>query len=179
MSFKIKSFRKVQSTQILAKELLRSGATPWTVIVAKEQTGGIGRKGERWFSPHGGLYISVILPPMRLENIEILTYLFSFFVAKVIFNEFGEKIFIKFPNDLYFKNKKLGGLMVQNMVLGEKNYPILGIGINTNINEFPEDLKETATSLKIELSRKINNEALMDKILEEIKDGLEKIGIYY
>jgi len=171
---KILKFEKVNSTQNLAKELAERGEREWTVILSKEQTQGIGRKGNFWYSPRGGLYFSVILPRERLEKIEILRDLVPFLISKIIFEEFKEKPFVKFPNDVYLRGKKIAGVVIQNFI-SKKQISILGVGINTNIKEFPEDLKDKATSLLIEFKKKVSNQKILKKILREIKNAFDKI----
>jgi len=172
---KILEFEKLDSTQKIAKELAEKGEKEWTVILAKEQTQGIGRKGDFWYSPRGGLYFSVILPQAKIEKLEILRDLTPFLISKVIFEEFKIKPFIKFPNDIYLNGKKIGGIMLQNIISPQKQISILGIGLNTNIKEFPEDLKDKATSLLIELKKEVSNQKILEKILKEIKKTFDKI----
>ncbi len=168
--FSVKEFEVLGSTQDFAKNLRE--ANPWTVILAKEQTQGRGRKGNEWYSPKGGLYFSVILPKTKIENLEILTYLSAFCVAKVIFEKLGLKVFIKFPNDIYFQGKKMGGILVENQISssGKVLRTILGIGLSTNIQVFPQSLQKKVTSLFLELKKPVNNEELFWGILKELKN---------
>lgn len=167
----MKEFEKVSSTQEIAKNLKR--ARPWTVILAKEQTGGYGRKGNFWYSPKGGLYFSLILPRAKIEDLQILTFLSAFCVAKVVFEKLKIKPFIKFPNDLYLSGKKIGGLLMENKISGRGNvlFSVLGIGLNTNIKNFPSELKEKATSLFLELGKTVSNQEMLKEILKEIKNA--------
>lgn len=173
---KILKFKKIESTQERAIKMVKKGTRPWTIIWAKEQTKGIGRKGDFWYSPKGGLYFSIILPKTKIEDVEILTNLTAFLVSKIIFQEFGEKPFIKFPNDIYLRGKKLAGILIQNIISGKEIKPIVGIGINTNIKSFPEDLKEKATSTFLEFKKKANNQKFLEKIIWEIKNSLKEIS---
>ena len=88
LQFKIQSYKTLPSTNSKAKELAKSGAEPWTVIVAKEQTGGYGRKKTAWFSPKGGLYFSIILPKSDIDDLQTLTVLAAFICAKTIKENF-------------------------------------------------------------------------------------------
>jgi BirA family biotin operon repressor/biotin-[acetyl-CoA-carboxylase] ligase len=165
---KILEFEVLESTQKKAFEIAEKNFKPKTVILAKRQTGGIGRKGDFWYAPEGGLWFSIILPKISPEKLEIFTNLLSFLIAKVIFEETGEKIFIKFPNDLYFHGKKIGGVMVQNKICGKNQVSVAGIGIDTNVKEFPENLKDIATSIFLETKKEIDNKKFLKKILKEI-----------
>jgi BirA family biotin operon repressor/biotin-[acetyl-CoA-carboxylase] ligase len=173
---KILEFEKLESTQKKAKEIAKE-VEPWTVVLAKEQTGGYGRKGNFWYSPKGGLYFSVILPKTKIEDVQILTFLAAFCVAKVLNKEFGAKPFIKWPNDVWLNGKKICGILTENIILGKEiKNSIIGIGLNTNIEKFPKDLKNIATSIKIELKKEVDNIELMKKILEELKEKLKIIS---
>jgi BirA family biotin operon repressor/biotin-[acetyl-CoA-carboxylase] ligase len=170
---KILEFEKLESTQKKAKEIAKN-SEPWTVVLAKEQTGGYGRKGNFWYSPKGGLYFSVILPKTKIEDLQVLTFLAAFCVAKVLNDEFGIKPFIKWPNDVWLNGKKICGILTENIILGkEVKNSIIGIGLNTNIEKFPKDLENVATSIKIELKKEVDNKELLKKFLEELKEKLE------
>jgi BirA family biotin operon repressor/biotin-[acetyl-CoA-carboxylase] ligase len=173
---KILEFEKLESTQKKAKEIAKN-SEPWTVVLAKKQTVGYGRKGNFWYSPRGGLYFSAILPKTKIEDLQILTILAAFCVAKVLKEDFKLEPFIKLPNDVYVNNKKICGILTENIILGkEVRNSIIGIGLNTNIDQFPEDLKKIVTSVKIELNKKVENGKVLKKILNEIKEKLEIIS---
>ncbi|MBC7073786.1 biotin--[acetyl-CoA-carboxylase] ligase [Candidatus Parcubacteria bacterium] len=175
---RIFKFKKIDSTQKKAIEMIKTQkAKPWTVIFAETQKKGIGRKGNFWYSPKGGLYFSIILPPTKIEDVEILTNLAAFWISKVIFEKFHCKPLIKFPNDVYLNGKKVAGILTQNLIFGKKIFSVIGIGINTNIEHFPDDLKEKATSFFLEFGKKINNENFLKEILKEIYKGLRKINV--
>lgn len=169
---KILEFQKIDSTQKEALKRAKKKEKPWTVIVAKEQTQGMGRKKNFWFSPKGGLYFSVILPKSKIENIQILTFLAGLVVAETIKKSFHVEPFIKLPNDVYLEGKKICGIITENVVKkNEVKCSVMGIGLNTNIEKFPKNLEKSATSLKIKLAKKVNNK----KILKEILTRLQKM----
>ena len=173
---KILEFEKLESTQKKAKEIAEK-AKPWTVIVAKEQTGGYGRKGNFWYSPKGGLYFSIILPKTKIEDLQILTILAAFCIAKILKENFQLEPFIKLPNDVYVNGKKICGILTENVIFGKEiKNSIIGIGLNTNVEKFPKDLENVATSVKIELKKEVENKELVKKILEEIREKLENIS---
>ncbi|MDD5098378.1 MAG: biotin--[acetyl-CoA-carboxylase] ligase [Candidatus Pacebacteria bacterium] len=173
----IRHFKSVSSTSDKAKELANAGYIPWTTIVAEEQTDGHGRKGEAWFSPKGGLYFSVILPKNSIDDLQTITILAAFKVAKTIKESFGLEPMIKLPNDVLINDKKFCGILTENIIIGDKvKLSVIGIGINTNIDKFPESLKDIATSVKIEANREIDNQILLNKILEELKNQFNTIN---
>jgi BirA family biotin operon repressor/biotin-[acetyl-CoA-carboxylase] ligase len=81
------------------------------------------------------------------------------------------------PNDVCVNSKKICGILTENMIFGkEVKNSIIGIGLNTNIEKFPKDLENIATSIKIELKKEVDNKELLEKILEELKEKLEIIS---
>jgi BirA family biotin operon repressor/biotin-[acetyl-CoA-carboxylase] ligase len=173
----IKHFSQLDSTNTKAKELAGNGAAPWTVVVAEEQTNGYGKEQRGWFSPKGGLYFSIILPQSNIDDLQTLTILAAFAAAKTIMEKFSLQTFIKLPNDVWINNKKIAGILTENIISGSKvKYSVMGIGLDTNIDKFPKELENTATSLKIELDREVDNKQVMEKIVEELKKQLGTIN---
>lgn len=170
---KILKYKKVTSTQEIAKKL--TSPQVWLAILAESQTKGRGRKGDRWYSPKGGLYLSLILPPLEFEDLEALLFLASFSIAKVLRDEFKIDVFIKPPNDIYLKGKKIGGVILENIIGRGIKLSVLGIGLNTNIEKFPKRLKEEATSIKIEVGKKLDNLTVAKKIIREIKKQIKAL----
>lgn len=169
----IKKFKKIDSTNELAKKLRPK---PWTIILAEEQKKGYGQIGRSWYSPKGGLYFTLVLPKVKIDNLQFLTLLVAFSIAKVIKEKFGLEPFIKLPNDIYINQKKVAGILIENIMGKKLLFSIVGIGINTNIDSFPKELKNIATSFKIELGKKIKNEELLKEIIYEIKEQIKVIN---
>lgn len=168
----IKRYNKVTSTNEIAKKIK---PPPWTVILAKEQTSGYGKEKRFWFSPEGGLYFTVVLPKLEIEDLNFLTILIAYSVAKVIKEKLNLEPFIKLPNDIYLNQKKVAGILIENVIGKKVLFSIAGIGINTNIDKFPENLQNIATSIKIETKRKVKNFELLKALLFEIKGQIEKM----
>lgn len=172
----IKKYKTISSTNKKAKELAKRGVEPWTVVVAEEQTGGYGRKGTAWFSSPGGLYFSLVLPKSQIEDIQTLTILAAFITAKVIKDNFGLEPFIKLPNDVWLNGKKVAGILTENVIGKDLKLSVMGIGLNTNIEKFPEDLENIATSLKLQLGREVDNQRILEQIIEGLKEQLKTIS---
>jgi len=173
---KILYFEKISSTNEKAKELAKKTTEPWIVIWAGEQTKGHGKSRRFWFSPKGGLYFSVILPKSTIEDLQTLTILAAFVVAKTIREKFSLEPLVKLPNDVLLSQKKVAGILTENIIGKNVKLSVMGIGLNTNIAEFPKELKNIATSLNIELGRKVNNRIILKQVLKEIKKQLEIIS---
>lgn len=168
-------YEAVPSTNEKAKELALKDGKPWTVVHALKQESGHGRKGERWFSPVGGLYFTVILPKSDIHNLQTLTMLAAFVVAGVIKDNFKLEPMMKLPNDVFVNGKKVCGILTENVIGGEVKMSVMGIGVNTNIEGFPEDLKSIATSIKMELGREVDNKEILKRIVSGLREQLKII----
>ena len=149
----IEAHEVVDSTNNVAKQLAAAGAAEGTVVVAEQQDGGKGRLERHFFSPAGkGIWFSVILRPAFLpQEAPKCTLLAAVAVARAM-ETFGLKAGIKWPNDILYENKKLVGILTEmSAEMDGINYIIIGTGINVNIlpEDFPEDIRQTATSLAI------------------------------
>jgi BirA family biotin operon repressor/biotin-[acetyl-CoA-carboxylase] ligase len=173
---KIKKIKTISSTNQIAKDLARKGAGPWTVVVAEKQTAGYGKEKVSWFSPKGGLYFSVILPKSQIEDLQTITVLAAFIVAKSIKDNFSLEPLIKLPNDVLVNQKKIAGILTENIIGKEVKVSVMGIGINTNIDEFHQGLEKTATSLKIETGKEVDNNKILEQILKGLKEQLKTIS---
>jgi BirA family biotin operon repressor/biotin-[acetyl-CoA-carboxylase] ligase len=172
----IKNYKTLKSTNVKAKELAKKGAEPWTIIVAEQQTGGYGRKKTTWSSPKGGLYFSTVLPKSNIDDLQTLTVLAAFICAKTIKGNFDLEPFIKLPNDVWISGKKVAGILTENIVGKDVKLSVMGIGLNTNIEKFPEGLENIATSLKIELDKEVDNGKLLKQIIKGLKEQLQTIS---
>lgn len=171
----IKWFKVLNSTSQKAKELSVENYEPWIVVVADEQVSGHGTKGKEWFSPAGGLYFSIVLPIADIKDLQIITILAAFAVAKTVKEEYGLEPMIKIPNDILINGKKFCGILTENIISGNVRSSIIGIGIDTNIPEFPEELKDIATSIKKEIKVEVDNKKLLEKIIKELEQYFKEI----
>lgn len=150
----------VSSTSDIAKTLAKD-SLEGTVIIAEEQTGGRGKPGSSWFSPKGeGLYFSVILKPYKnSDELTQFTLLAAKAVVLAIRNIIKIEAKIKEPNDILISSKKVCGILTEKT----SDALIIGIGINTNIKEFPKELN--ATSLALELKKHVDREMIFQETL--------------
>ena len=177
----------VNSTNFNAKALAYHGAKDGTVVVAEEQTGGKGRLDRKFFSPRGkGIFFSAILRPKFLpHNAPKVTLMAAVAVANAM-KKFGMTAEIKWPNDIMYDGRKVVGILTEvSGEIGKINYLIVGIGVNVNISreEFPEELRNIASSLseikgenipRVKFFRTLLEE--FDKLYIEINEnGFEKI----
>ena len=115
-------FDVLGSTNDHAKEMADRGSPEGTAIIAEEQKAGRGRMGRAWISPkHSNLLMSVLLrPEIQLPGAFALTMIMALSVTDSIYEIFGLKTGIKWPNDIYFNGKKLGGILTEISVKGER-----------------------------------------------------------
>lgn len=143
------SLGKSESTNNDIKLKIRQSADPlFAVISAEEQSGGRGRLGRSFFSPSGGLYFSASFPLSGEEkNIPFLTLLAGLSVSLAIEQLTGVKTLIKWPNDIYYNDKKLGGILCE-LITGKTLTAVAGIGINLSLKkeDIPEELSSVLTS---------------------------------
>jgi BirA family biotin operon repressor/biotin-[acetyl-CoA-carboxylase] ligase len=127
------------STNTLAFQLAEEGVSEGFMILTEKQTKGKGRHGRVWLSPPGGIWMSVVLrPPRTFEPLEGIPTMAALAVVKSINSIHGIKTHVKWPNDVVFNGRKLGGTLVETRLAGDRlRFAILGIGVNVN---FPSSL---------------------------------------
>lgn len=144
----------LDSTNKAAKEQAIAGATGGTLVIAKSQTLGKGRREHEFFSPEGGIYMSIILTPEMLPSLEpdVITALAGVSVCEAVQDLCGIVPKIKPVNDLFVDGKKICGILTESGTefdTGTVQWIVIGIGINfdSDINEFPKELQSIAGSL--------------------------------
>lgn len=146
-------YESVGSTNDVAHRFARDGARSGTIILADFQTAGRGRNAKKWIAQKGeNIAASVILrPTVPLERLTYLPLLAGLSVAQAIENTIGGRAEIKWPNDILIRRKKVAGVLVETAAqAGMVDYVVVGIGLNINQAQFPDDLAECATSLFLE-----------------------------
>lgn len=172
------------STNTLLKELLAKGEWPEgeRFLYTGFQTAGRGQAGNGWESEEGkNLLCSILLPPRK--DLFYLNVLVSVAVHKVIrsllFERSGllslsEAVSIKWPNDIYYGDKKIAGILIENAILGnEVKYSIAGIGLNVNQTTFVSSAPNPV-SLKLISGKETDIDALMQALMAQI-EALEAI----
>ncbi|NBD22550.1 biotin--[acetyl-CoA-carboxylase] ligase [Paenibacillus glycinis] len=158
----LRLFDEVDSTQNIAQRLAEDGAPEGTLVIAEQQTNGRGRMGRKWVSPSGkGIWMSFILRPgMPIHFAPQLTLLTAVALCRALRAAAAPlDIGIKWPNDLLIGGKKISGILLESTAEEERlRYVIAGIGISVNLTEddYPPELREIATSLRIQLGRPLD-----------------------
>jgi BirA family biotin operon repressor/biotin-[acetyl-CoA-carboxylase] ligase len=180
------------STQGDAMRLAEQGAPEGTLVVSEEQTGGRGRQGRKFFSPSGkGVWMSVILRPQQpLQYTSQLTLLAGVAVCRAVRRVASVEAFIKWPNDLLVDGRKVCGILLESAVEDQRiRYCIAGIGIDVNLDagDYPEELRPIATSLKEAAGAAVDRTALIAAVMEELEglytlygqEGFKPIGVLW
>lgn len=141
-------FRSVGSTNTVARELAAAGAPHGTVVTADEQTAGRGRQGRTWTAPPGAaLLYSAVLRPLEPRH-SVLPLAVALAVCETAERlRPGIECEVKWPNDIHLDGRKLAGILIE--ARPQDGWAVLGVGLNLTIDEgeFPEELRERATSL--------------------------------
>jgi len=166
-------FRSTASTMKDAARLAAQGEPHGTTVIADEQTAGIGRNGHSWHSERGlGLYISIILrPSLPPDSLPVLTMALGLAVQSAVKDATGVECDLRWPNDLLFEGRKVAGIMVQ----ATESALIGGVGINVNHSEFPEELRDVATSLRIATGREHLKDQILDRVLVNALEWTERL----
>lgn len=162
-------FETINSTNLKAKELATAGAVHGTLVTADAQFAGIGRRGRSWASEkEAGIYMSMLLrPEIETDKASMLTLVVALAVETAIADSLNCQPMIKWPNDIVLNKKKICGILTELTLKGtEIDYVVIGIGINVNNKDFPEEIVQTASSLSLELGLKIDREMLITKVWE-------------
>ena len=172
MKIKLIKFKSVKSTNDIAIKLIRKEKVQPTLIFSETQTKGRGTMGKKWISQKGNLFISIFFEiDQKRINFKKFAILNALLLRKLLSKFISKKIKIKWPNDLLYKKEKISGILQEVITYNQKNYLIVGIGVNTNI--VPKNKSFSSTSLKNIIDRKIDNK----KILKNIKNNYEKFLI--
>ena len=161
---KIEHHAQVASTNDIAIVRGKSGAAEGTVIIAEHQTAGRGRYGRRWDAPSGKcLLVSVVLRHRLLrDQVALPNLIGAIAIAQAIRTRYELDARIKVPNDVRIKGKKVAGVLTE-LVYDDQRQPffVLGFGVNVNsiLADFPSELRETATSVRIAAAKVSNKDA--------------------
>ena len=187
MGRRIELFDCLPSTNREAVQLAQAEVEHGTVVVADSQTAGRGRLSRSWFSPAGAnLYCSVVLrtarPQERLtEWLSWLPLVSALAAAEAIEQVSSIHVSVKWPNDLLISERKVGGILCESGT-GTRSGPfqIIGIGVNVNIdrNDWPADLRASATSIWDERKIVVDRNRLLAQLLHELEHCLDELAIH-
>ena len=171
-------FDELDSTNNYAKSIANDLEGEGQVVITEKQLNGRGRLGRQWISQNdNGIWMSIILKPnINIEDVSKITQVAAAAINLGLLSQ-GIKTEIKWPNDIILNNKKTCGILVEmntntnNFEKGKINFVIVGIGINVNngIEDFPEELRYIATSLKIEEKKEFKRNLIVAEVLNNFE----------
>lgn len=170
-------YDETDSTNNQAKAAGEKGEVHGTLFVADRQTAGKGRRGRGWESPSGNSVSMTILlrpeiPPVKAP---MLTLVMALAVADGIRDALGVDAGIKWPNDIVLNKKKICGILTEmSTEIDYINYVVIGVGINVNQETFPDEIKETATSLKVETGKPVKRAGVIATVMERFEQYYEQ-----
>ncbi len=168
-------FQKLASTNVYASELLtKSRPAEGTVIKACEQWDGRGQIGSGWVSePDKNLTFSVILYPVFLQAGRqfFLNMAIALGVFDCLSHYLAGNLSIKWPNDLYWQNKKIAGILIQNVLSGALiQSSVIGIGINVNQKVFPPDLPNPGSVSLAAGKRDVDLDEVLNRLFQTLEN---------
>lgn len=180
-------YQELTSTNTEAMALAHAGALHGTAVIAESQSSGKGRRTRNWFSPPGvNIYCSIVIRGMRRvqplsEWLSWVPLTSALAVSEAVQHITGVPLVLKWPNDLLFHEGKVGGILCESSHLSA-NDPIVVIGIGLNVNlprtSFPEDLRQTATSLREIAGRPLDRNRLIAQLLTELEQEIEELSAH-
>jgi BirA family transcriptional regulator, biotin operon repressor / biotin---[acetyl-CoA-carboxylase] ligase len=173
----LRCFDEVGSTNTIARDLARAGAVEGTVVIADAQTQGRGRLGRSWASPAGrNLYLSIVLRPQlpdaRLGQVSLVAGVASCEAVR----EWCPAL-LKWPNDVLVDGRKVAGLLIESEGEAHNRFLILGIGVNLNttLDDFPEELRAKAGSIRIATSTLVDRERFTASLLLRLERRYDEL----
>lgn len=172
MNISIIELKETDSTNTYLKKIVEKNNVPeGTIVITKKQIKGKGQRTNKWESEEGkNLTFSLLLKPnIHAEQVFMVSKAVSLGIVDAI-SEFNAQFTIKWPNDIYYKNKKLAGILIENQFAGDRiSHAIIGIGININQEKFISDAPNPI-SLKNITNKEFDLKLMLDKIINKIVD---------
>jgi BirA family transcriptional regulator, biotin operon repressor / biotin---[acetyl-CoA-carboxylase] ligase len=170
-------FDSLPSTNTEAARQAAGGAAEGLCIVAREQTSGRGRQQRVWVSPpDAGLYFSIVLrPQLDTSRWPLLTLMTALSVAAALADACALTVDIKWPNDIYAGERKLGGILAEVIETPMGQACVVGIGLNLKENAFPAELREIATAVETLTGRVPDVEQLMQSLVHALAHHYQRL----
>lgn len=169
-------YERIDSTNNAAKRAAEQGGVHGALFLAEQQSSGKGRRGRSWVSPPGtGIWMTILLrPQLEPSYASMLTLVAALSMSKAIEEITGLAAQIKWPNDIVINGKKACGILTEMSAEMEWiHYVVIGLGINVNIEEFPEKIRDTATSFKLESGREMERVPVICAFLDYFEKDYE------
>ena len=173
IEWKLEIHSHIDSTNNRGKELALAGAEHGTVVIADSQSAGRGRFGRKFHSPEGcGVYLSIVFrPDFGAEKAVMITSMAAVAVARAIEAVADVEARIKWVNDVYIGSKKACGILCEaglDFESGQMQYVVAGIGVNVGFIDFPDEIKNIATSISNECGKAVSRNRFIAELLNQI-----------
>ena len=168
MSYKIYTYKKINSTNDIAIKKIKKGIVRG-LIQADFQKKGRGQRGKKWISCNGNLFVSFFFRISKKNLLKKITYRNCIKIKKVISKITKKNLKIKKPNDLLLNNKKICGVLQETIVFKDKLFLILGIGVNLVKN--PQIKHYPASNIFDETGIKVSKKLIIKHMLSEFKSN--------
>ena len=168
--------KETDSTNEWCKRLSKEGAEHGTLAVTEFQSAGKGRLGRRWTAPEGSsIMMSVLLrPDFEPQYASMLTLVMGLSVAQAV-AELGLDVGIKWPNDVVVSRKKICGILTEMTMKQDKiGCAVIGVGINVNMESFPEEMADKATSLYLESGHPFDRAQVVGLVMKHFEENYER-----
>lgn len=169
MGKKICYFSTIDSTNQYARRIGEEGAADGTLVIADEQTAGKGRSGRHWVTPPKSAIAFTLLlrPTLPPASISMVTLVMGLAVSDAIRQLYGLPVGIKWPNDVVIDGKKICGILTEmSAEMDGVHYIVIGVGINANLTSFPDEIRDVATSVQLQLGRAVDRAEIIVKVME-------------
>jgi BirA family biotin operon repressor/biotin-[acetyl-CoA-carboxylase] ligase len=172
--------KQTHSTNALLWEMIREKQLPEGFVVFTDfQTAGKGQPGNSWESEDAkNLLFSIVLHPLHvpMDELFLLSQLVSIAIKKML-DQYVDNITVKWPNDIYWKDKKLAGILIENSLQGNKiKTVVIGVGLNVNQKDFISDAPNPVSLLQIK-GKILDRKLLLNKICENILDLYKELNV--
>ncbi|CAN5828027.1 biotin--[acetyl-CoA-carboxylase] ligase [soil metagenome] len=181
---KVIEFDSIGSTSLHAREMLRRGEIDLsrvTVLVAAAQTGGVGQRGRAWASPRGGVWMTLVMGAGAARGVEPFGAALGLRIGRAMLGGVdwalrgsGMLAALKLPNDVVINGKKVAGVLSEIVESAGKPVALVGVGINADfgVEELPEILRQTATTLRAVRGGAVDVTGLRDVLIARLEQEL-------
>ena len=179
MEFEIIKFKSVTSTNDVAINMIKEKKKICGCVYADLQTKGRGTHGKEWISENGNLFISLFFPlEKKYPSFSEFSIINPVIISDVL-NKFcyGEKLNLKFPNDVFLNKKKVCGVLQELITIKDKKFLIVGIGLNIISNPILKKIYKT-TNLLLETNKKPNIDEILNQIVFSYKNFFINLNSY-
>ena len=171
-----------ESTNLDAKKAATSGCEHGYTVVSDEQTAGRGRLDHEWMSPAGiNIYVSIVLRPRIVPSCYPQVPVICAIALHKAFAEMvpSVELALKWPNDLLaiHNKRKISGILCEGVTMKDRSLAVVtgvGINVNSSLEDFPEYLRATATSLKMETGKQWCREQILAVFLNHFEQIFEE-----